>query len=611
MKLEVNKEFSINAKTCTLKYNNQEGKETILGNEIKYIIPIYQRPYSWTNEQIKKFLSDIFLGYWGNEGIIIKEPMFIGTMQLAEKDLEKKEQQVIDGQQRLTTFLILLKVLKLKYPDCIELKSIQFDWLETKVNNGAQQMDFNDLLVLDSIDDINSNQNTYIENALYIKSILFELIIEGQIESDDETEVNFNSDDFVNYILSKIYFVVIETHASLSKTLQIFNAINTTGLDLNGGDIFKLRMYEYLCDQDKNATDEVKTNFFEQISSLYETIDYENKEIGFEVTNIFKVLEIYKYILVTKFDLPKTLYFYETNRFFDELFDTISNTNRSDNFKRIKEKGLFLSLNELKQIIQSRFQWHMLYKNAPTAEDTCTWHFIWWSRYSRYHILAYLFTYSFNREADFISKLFSFNKQLSKLFIIYSIRFQKLKSEIYYSFMYEVLDTMMNKTYNELMDLINNKIGRVDDHKDWHGIENILNGDIVYNAKLKNIVCRLSALLDENHTSKDIEISKKLFSFPIDIEHIQSYNDIDGNKRVAVKEEWGSDINSIGNLMVLESTINKSINNREYNYKLTRYPESRYAICQNQVKNYSEWSLEDCKERKKIEISKILKYLFN
>ncbi|MBK6834486.1 MAG: DUF262 domain-containing protein [Bacteroidetes bacterium] len=130
--MTIDKSFSINAKTCTLKYNSQKNGETIFADNIKYIIPIYQRPYSWTDEQIRKFLSDIFLGYWGSDGNIIKEPMFIGTMQLAEKDLERKEQQVIDGQQRLTTFLILLKVLKMEFPNCEELESIHFDWLETK-----------------------------------------------------------------------------------------------------------------------------------------------------------------------------------------------------------------------------------------------------------------------------------------------------------------------------------------------------------------------------------------------------------------------------------------------------------------------------------------------
>jgi len=265
----------------------------------------------------------------------------------------------------------------------------------------------------------------------------------------------------------------------------------------------------------------------------------------------------------------------------------------------------------LEQIIQSRFQWHLIYKNVPTAEDACSWHFIWWSRYSRYHILAYLFTFKFNSEEDFTSKLFLFKKQLSKLFIIYSIRFQKLKSEIYYTFMYEVLDALINKSSSELIQLINSKIGKVEDHKGWYDIENILNGDITYNAKLKNIVCRVSAMLEENFTSTDIKICNNLFQLPIDIEHIQSYHDSNGDKREDIWNEWGDDINSIGNLMILEQDKNRSISNNPYEVKTKVYPTSIYGIVKNQASNYSDWSIDKCRERKIIEVNKILNYLFN
>ena len=109
--LKVANSFSINANTCTLKHNSQKNGDTIFGRNAKYVIPIYQRPYSWTDEQVRKFLSDIFSSYWGNEGNIVEEPMFIGTMQLSEKN-GNNEQDIIDGQQRLTTFLVLLKILK-------------------------------------------------------------------------------------------------------------------------------------------------------------------------------------------------------------------------------------------------------------------------------------------------------------------------------------------------------------------------------------------------------------------------------------------------------------------------------------------------------------------
>ncbi|MBK8873659.1 MAG: DUF262 domain-containing protein [Bacteroidetes bacterium] len=47
-------------KLAPLKYNSQKNGETIFADNIKYIIPIYQRPYSWTDEQIRKFYSTFF-----------------------------------------------------------------------------------------------------------------------------------------------------------------------------------------------------------------------------------------------------------------------------------------------------------------------------------------------------------------------------------------------------------------------------------------------------------------------------------------------------------------------------------------------------------------------
>ena len=61
--------FSINAGTYTLRQNNQSEENIILNGTTNYVIPIYQRPYSWTESQIKKFINDIFASFWGYEQI--------------------------------------------------------------------------------------------------------------------------------------------------------------------------------------------------------------------------------------------------------------------------------------------------------------------------------------------------------------------------------------------------------------------------------------------------------------------------------------------------------------------------------------------------------------
>jgi hypothetical protein len=119
----VNQGFSITAKTSTLVKSNDEGICGIIGQSIIYKIPIYQRPYSWSEEQIGRFISDMFISYWGSDKIICKEPMFIGTIQLSDKTFDDF-QLVIDGQQRLTTFLVLFKVLNILFPENVDLQMI-------------------------------------------------------------------------------------------------------------------------------------------------------------------------------------------------------------------------------------------------------------------------------------------------------------------------------------------------------------------------------------------------------------------------------------------------------------------------------------------------------
>lgn len=593
--------FSINAKTCTFFYNNQENGDTILGKGRKYVIPIYQRPYSWTNEQIHKFVGDIFNSYWDEDGNVFEEPMFIGTMQLSEKN-EHKEHEIIDGQQRLTTFVLLITVLKQLFPSCTRLQEMTVDWLTTKVNSGKQQSYLNEAIETDLASNSNSPLNTYINNKHLIKNIII-----GEINGKEGDFSAFDITGFVSYLVSKVYFVVIETKAGLTKTLQIFNAINTTGLDLNGADIFKLRMYEYLTvKKNKNET------AFEDISRLYKKIDDNNANANYHVAGINYILNIYQYILIARYSLPVDLYHLSTDTFYERLFDTIFKVNQWEHFKK-KVNEIVLSLEEIDEVIDVVFQWENSSYNS--AEDACAVHFIWESRYSRYWILTFVFLFKFNKEDDCWDKLWNFLRQISKLFTIYSIRFQKIKSDIYYGFMHSLINVLVNGRYDELMDLLRDKIGKVEDHQGWYDVNWFLTENLTENAKRKNIICKLSAMLHEKYQTndeKEIDIIRtKLFENEYDIEHIQSIHDNDGSKREDIWSAWGENINSLGNLIILERTLNRKISNKPYEVKVIEgYGKSTYEIVRKQPFMYQDWDLKGCLQRKETERQMIVDYLF-
>lgn len=592
---EIKTEFSINAKTCTLKINSQIGGGIILDGKTQYVIPIYQRPYSWTDEQIRKFISDIFSSYWGNERELTKEPIFIGTMQLSDRNGE--QHNIIDGQQRLTTFLILLKVIKNMFSEQQSVKDISLDWLSTRVNNGNQQIYLEELIKSDLLY-CEETLNPYLKNALLIKEIVAE-----ELKDEQNNSIDFDVDDFLIHIFSNVYFVLIETKAGLSKTLQIFNSINTTGLDLNGGDIFKLRMFEYL--EKKGGNEEA----FNEINSLYEKIDAYNKDAGYNVTSINEILGFYQYILIAKNSLPIVLYSYGADTFYERLFDTIFNNNQWEHFKN-NVSNIDLSIKELDNLIEARYEWENNWYS--TAEDMCCYKLIDYSRYGRYvDLLPVILIHS-----NITCNRFDFVRQLAKVYFIYSVRFQKSIYEMQ-NWTYDLIKEIVNGiSGDDLLKKIKEKIGNEQSHNNgYYNLNWFLSEHLTENSKRKNLICRLSAMLEEDYKTSFKErienLKKNLWETPIDIEHIQSYHDKDGEKREDIWEEWQEDINSIGNLMILEQEINRSISNNPYETKIQSYPDSLFSIVKRQVKHFPEWSLKYCKERKQTETRKILQYLFD
>src|ERR1019366_7210351 len=77
----------------------------------QFVIPIYQRTYSWTAKECRQLWDDI-VRTGGNDAILVH---FIGSIVYIEAGLSQVTHQapllVIDGQQRLTTVTLLIAAL--------------------------------------------------------------------------------------------------------------------------------------------------------------------------------------------------------------------------------------------------------------------------------------------------------------------------------------------------------------------------------------------------------------------------------------------------------------------------------------------------------------------
>ncbi len=516
--------------------NGIRNRPALFSKKRQYQIPVYQRPYSWGESNLRRLLEDI------RDAIKNDEPVFMGTMQLSEPSTDAlgiNTYDIIDGQQRITTFIILLGLLGRLPKDVRKIRTL--------VNRGKAQEDFDEFWkALDNWSETKNKQqdfihNPYLRNALMIDVLLNELF-DGE---DDGLNKAPTREDLGFFINNNVLFVVIETHASLSKTLKIFNTINTTGLDLGADDLFKIRFYEYLKQCDKQ--DEV----FDQISNIYARIAQGKKDGKLGRPTMSELLCTYQRVLVAKYDLSNNAFNMGYERFYDQLFDTLLNVRDWPDFKKLKAIKPCMSIDELNKLfdcfiirgdlLSSDWGFHIIER------------FFWETRYGEQiwdmDVIA-LFFNAINEE-----QLYPFALSIFKLMCAPSLYFAKR--------VYGVISSLVQIL--KQMPTCNNILNQIDvcfanwriDNKDFKtALLESFNHVITPYPKWKNLICRLIEYLKSN--TKDKALYDRLWS-STDIEHIQCYTDEKDAK--GVQDEWGDELNQMGNLVLLESDINGRIHN--------------------------------------------------
>jgi len=88
-----------------LASGQMEGIGSLLLKQKKIGVPIYQRNYSWDEDQVRDFLNDLF------SSVDSHRPHFLGCLILQDVEGDSGNIEIVDGQQRLTTvFLVLARI---------------------------------------------------------------------------------------------------------------------------------------------------------------------------------------------------------------------------------------------------------------------------------------------------------------------------------------------------------------------------------------------------------------------------------------------------------------------------------------------------------------------
>lgn len=213
-------------------------------------IPIYQCPYQWTEENCEKLLDDLFFNYEYDR----ESDYFCGSLVLVKSDPNSKTEtyDIVDGQQRLSTFILLAKVLADLYNDCLldpeYLEYLQESWKDRYTER--KRLSFNTIgsnaeddfaYALEHFNDSQAsknknNKNNYLKNAICLKDYLMKKEIK-----------NINS--FIKWLYFNVKFITIIC-PNIDKALRIFNVLNARGLPLNATDIFKGELLKELAKEE-------------------------------------------------------------------------------------------------------------------------------------------------------------------------------------------------------------------------------------------------------------------------------------------------------------------------------------------------------------------------
>ena len=227
----------------------------LLQSKRQFVIPRFQREYSWGKKYTKEFLEDMIENLIIKDGKISYNQYFLGTMLFIGNFTEGTESEikVIDGQQRLTTITILFSAMSevLKEIGQRELSQLLFKYIMTEDDDG------NEVRILKS----NSNYPYF---AYYIQDIN-----KSVIQSPTTEEEQCIKDSYE-------YFISSLSEGKIKNTLK-----KTNGSDVVDA-LSHIEILKALRDQVLNTTFiSISTTDESQANKIFEILNAKGKKLAY------------------------------------------------------------------------------------------------------------------------------------------------------------------------------------------------------------------------------------------------------------------------------------------------------------------------------------------
>ena len=208
----------------------------VSGGAIGFLIPSYQRPYVWSNEDVIKLFDDIKEAFLGDE-----ESYFIGSALSARCNSNGREvYELIDGQQRTTTLMLISIAFKaVGIKSSLALVSVLGDQprLAFEIRDSVRNL----LGSYAGIETLARPGAEEINNDEYLKPLDANLTVLKQQVNKLKADTTFDLGAFSEYIYTRVTWVNNIVPATMDLN-RLFSSMNTAGIQLEPVDLLKARL---------------------------------------------------------------------------------------------------------------------------------------------------------------------------------------------------------------------------------------------------------------------------------------------------------------------------------------------------------------------------------
>lgn len=550
----------------------------------KFLIPLYQRPYTWEQEQCEDLWNDIVDFFIENKDNNFNnnddKKYFLGSIVLYK---DKGKQNIIDGQQRTTTLSLLICALYDKafkqnnkaiqglvssLEDCLwdsdpisgEVDYSKFH-LESEVAIDEDNKKLRSILSYgydtpkpEDIDTlIKKTESNYEKNYLFF------------IKKSNEFAQQYPTDWEKLCIVILNYCIVLPLECQgnnendrFDNALRIFNTLNNRGIPLSDADIFKGEIIK------NKKIKEEREIFISDWKELEEQIDMQFLFVQYTHVLRARDKDSSKEIGLRKF--------YTTSKYKDKLNDIKV-------MEEIKELASFWLGDYDKNLSLPAKQMFDVLKFYP-------------NEYWKALVSAYYF-YCKDKEINFFddNTILPFLKRsIANLLIKYINK--------------ATVNAIKDPVFNAYVSLYRNDNGKIDFKTDS---KEIINNEITFKSDFfkanKLISCLIALNLYIKHPKQEIINDRQIeHIFPKTTMWRKSYTGWD-------KEEAKPYIESIGNKMLLEERLNIWASNKYFDEKIEEYEKSKILEAQDLAKySKGDWLKDDIEKRNEEIYIRLLKF---